>query len=147
MAADLRAAGSRLILRRGETAQVLTQLLAETGAQNIFASRQYQPWAADIEQKVREATESAGGQFKRYPGTLLFEPETVRTGGGTPFKVFTPFWRACLKQPAPAQPQPTPALLSPNAWPYSDELATWGLCPKQPNWAENWGALWQPGET
>ena len=146
LAADLSAAGSRLILRRGETVQVLAELLAETGAQDIFASRQYQPWAADLEQKVRDVTESSGGQFKRYPGTLLFEPENVRTGGGTPFKVFTPFWRACLKQPAPAQPQPTPTLLSPDTWPCSDELASWPLCPKQPNWAENWEALWQPGE-
>ncbi|MDG1011705.1 MAG: deoxyribodipyrimidine photo-lyase, partial [Luminiphilus sp.] len=125
LAADLTELGSRLVLRRGETVQVLAQLLEETGAKNVFASRQYQPWAADTEQKVKEITELAGGAFKRYPGTLLFEPENIRTGGGTPFKVFTPFWRAALKQPAPAQPQPVPALTSPNKWPQSDPLNDW----------------------
>ena len=59
LAADLNAAGSRLILRRGETVQVLAELLEETGARDIFASRQYQPWAADLEQKVRNLTETS----------------------------------------------------------------------------------------
>ena len=82
LAADLEAIGSRLILRRGETVQVIARLLEETGAQNVFASRQYQPWADATEQGVRKVAESAGGEFKRYPGTLLFEPENIRTGGG-----------------------------------------------------------------
>lgn len=72
LAEDLNELGSRLILRRGETSQVIAKLLEETGAQNVFASRQYQPWAADTENAVKAVTESAGGDFKRYPGTLLF---------------------------------------------------------------------------
>lgn len=138
--------GSRLILRRGDTLKELAQLLEETEATQVFASRQYQPWAAGLEQQVRDMAAGRGADFKRYSGTLLFEPETVRTGSGTPFKVFTPFWRACQKLEAPALPQPVPLLKKPASWPNSASLDDWSLQPRKPNWALGWETLWTPGE-
>lgn len=143
---SLGAQGSELVLRRGATCATLERLLDETGADAIYTSRQYQPWAEGLEAQVRDIAESRGADFKRYPGTLLFEPETVRTGSGTPFKVFTPFWRACLKLDAPPQPQPVPALVAPETWPDSECIDDWSLRPHSPNWAQGWEDLWQPGE-
>ena len=135
-----------LILRRGKTQDVLEALLLESGAEAIFASRQYQPWSGDLEQEVLAICQQHDATFKRYPGTLLFEPEAVRTGSGTPFKVFTPFWRACLKLPAPAQPLPVPTLETPSTTPESECLNEWNLRPTGPNWAAGWEDLWAPGE-
>ena len=110
---DLEQLGSRLILRRGESCEQLELLLADTGADCIFASRQYQPWAGPLEAEVKAMAQRCGADFKRYAGTLLFEPESVRTGSSTPFKVFTPFWRACLKLDAQAAPAPVPRDIGP----------------------------------
>ena len=33
---------------------------------------------------------------------LLFDPAAIRTREGRPYTVFTPYWRACLSEPAPA---------------------------------------------
>ena len=60
----------------------------------------------ELETALYENLSDKGVILKRYSGTLLHEPEDVATGGGTPFKVFTPFWRACNRRPAPHQPVP-----------------------------------------
>ncbi len=143
---DLEAQGGKLILRRGDTAAELASLIKETGAKQIFASRQYQPWAAEIEHAVRDIAAEHGAEFRRYPGTLLFEPEDIRTGSGTPFKVFTPFWRACLKSTPPKAPLAIPPLAFADPMPESDRLEDWNLRPQRPNWAAGWEDLWQPGE-
>jgi len=143
---DLRALGGDLVLLRGETTTVLKELMEETGAQHIYASRQYQPWSQPLESAVKSLTESHGGDFKRYPGTLIFEPEEITTGGGTPFKVFTPFWRACLKAREPSQPVAAPTLTFVDTPPKSLSLDELNLLPGEPNWAEGWEGLWSPGE-
>lgn len=74
------------------------------------------------------------------------EPEDVATGGGTPFKVFTPFWRACNRRPQPHQPLPAPQLTAYDGKIESEELSDWQLLPTSPNWAFGWNDLWNPGE-
>ena len=138
--------GGRLILRRGDTLSVLRTMLEETDAAAIYASRQYQPWADPLEREINAAAHEYNADFKRYPGTLLFEPENIATGGGTPFKVFTPFWRACLKQPAPSYPLEVPSLTFSAHWPESLALTELALTPSKPNWAAGWDDLWTPGE-
>jgi len=141
----LQDAGGDLILRRGKPEAILRTLLEETGADAIYASRQYQPWSQDLEQDIKQLAEDAGAVFKRFPGTLLYEPEAVTTGSGTPFKVFTPFWRACLRQPIENPPVEQPKLGFPKVWPSSEPLDDWQLLPHSPNWAASWSDLWNPG--
>lgn len=98
--------GSRLILRQGEPRLVLKQLLAETGAKSIFASRLYEPELARRDQDLMNEL-----PLKLYRGQLLSEPEEVRTGGGGPYRVFTPYWKSCLKHLNPPAPVPAPERL------------------------------------
>lgn len=143
---ELKNLGGALIVRQGETVAVLEALLAETGARQIFASRQYQPWSDRLERAVREMADLAGATFKRYPGTLLFEPGSVTTGAGTPFKVFTPFWRACLRGPDPDLPVARDPIAFHNPMPRAMALDALALLPSSPNWAAGWDERWQPGE-
>ena len=143
---SLKQRNGRLVIRTGDSVTALATLAEETGATSVFCSRQYQPWADPQERQLKTTLERQGVTFKRYPGTLLFEPEAITTGGGTPFKVFTPFWRACLKQPEPSFPVDVPKLQFPEQWPTSVALEELALRPTAPNWAEGWEALWRPGE-
>lgn len=138
--------GLELILRSGDTVEVLSALAREVGATNVYCSRHYQPWSASLEQTLRDTLSQTGVTLQRYPGTLLHEPEDVATGGGTPFKVFTPFWRACNRRPEPATPLAAPSLKAPAARVASEELSDWQLTPTTPNWAYGWNDLWRPGE-
>jgi deoxyribodipyrimidine photo-lyase len=139
--------GQELILRTGKPATVLATLAKEINAKTVHCSRQYQPWAHTLEVSVRDALADVGATLKRFPGTLLHEPEDVATGGDTPFKVFTPFWRACNRRPEPALPAEVPTLSAISAAPHSEDLRDWHLTPSQPNWAYGWNDLWTPGET
>jgi deoxyribodipyrimidine photo-lyase len=139
--ASLRALGSRLILRRGESASLLAALVAETGARRIHAVRHFEPWWQEAESEI-----GATHDLVRHSGNQLVVPSTILTGSGTRYKVFTPWWRALLEQMPPRMPLPAPqAIPAPDQWPASDALADWGLLPSKPDWSAGF-AGWRPGE-
>ena len=147
LAAALEARGSRLILRRGATADVLTALTAETGAEAVHWTRGYEPWTVRLETELHEALGDRGVDGRRYSGSLLFEPEAIQTGSATPFRVFTPFSKACRAAPDPGQPTVRPEALPavPDAID-SEALDDWGLLPQKPDWAAGLRESWTPGE-
>jgi deoxyribodipyrimidine photo-lyase len=147
LAEDIALLGGRLVLLRGDTIDQLTDLAAGTGADSIYCTRMVEPWAARLEERLRQQGEAEGFTLRRYPGSLLFEPEDISNQSGQPFKVFTPFWKHCLRQPEPRSPHAAPADLafSPGA-PPGEDLGDWGLLPTNPDWASHWQELWQPGE-
>ena len=102
----LRKLGGRLILRSGETGAVLDTLIAESGADSVYCSQHFEPWAIDLEQRLHADFEKRDLTIKRFPGLLLFQPGTVLNQSGLPFKVYTPFWRACRAGDAPLCPGP-----------------------------------------
>jgi deoxyribodipyrimidine photo-lyase len=143
---DLRAVGSRLILRRGPSLETLRALVKETGATAVFWNRRYEPAAIARDAKVRESLRNDGLAVESSNGALLHEPWTIRNQSGKPFQVFTPFWKHCLKQADPDKPLPAPKILAtPTQWPKSLKLEELELEPKI-NWAKGIRAVWQPGE-
>ncbi|MCF8546528.1 MAG: deoxyribodipyrimidine photo-lyase, partial [Microbacteriaceae bacterium] len=85
---DLAALGGMLILRRGAARDVVPAVVAEVGATSVHWNRRYgSTRAIDTELKVSLPDAHS------YTGSLLHDPWSVTTGAGTPFKVFTPFWK------------------------------------------------------
>jgi len=140
--------GSRLVLRRGSAIDVLDALMRETGSDTVYATRCYEPWARRLEDELSAHLNDRGLVFKRFAGGLLFEPETPTTKAGDPFRVFTPFYKACLAlgAPKPPLPRPTSSISAPTSWPLSDDLNDWKLRPTRPDWASGLREVWQPGE-
>ena len=142
---ELTRLGGRLCLRRGPAPKVLTALLDETGAKTIHATRGYEPWEPELEQAVKRVCQERNAEFRLFRGRLLFEPASIATGSGNPFRVFTPFWKACLAAPPPRAPLPAPKLAR-FATAESDSLDSLKLLPAKPDWAGGLRATWQPGE-
>ena len=143
----IEAAGGRLVLSRGDSAEVLARLAKATGAEAVYCSRGYEPWAGSLERAVRDRLGQAGVELKRFAGTLLHEPERLATKAGTPFKVFTPFWRSLASGIAVARPLAAPErIAAPERMPDSEELASWKLLPTRPDWAGGLRESWTPGE-
>ncbi|MEM9383487.1 MAG: deoxyribodipyrimidine photo-lyase [Pseudomonadota bacterium] len=136
-----------LTLRRGGFEDVLTRLVEETGADALYCCRGYEPWVVETEQRLNDALSAQGASVKRFAGRLLFEPGRILTGGGDTYKVFTPFWRACLRADPPKAPVPAPGRLTPCASsPASDSLSDWRLLPTKPDWSGGFADQWSPGE-
>lgn len=146
---NLEGLGSRLVLKRGSSPDCLDELMEATGADAIYATRCYEPWARALEEDVAARLETAGKSFHRFAGGLLFEPEVPKTKAGEPFRVFTPFYKACLAlgPPKPPLPRPEKNLPSPEGWPGGDDLEDWALLPRTPDWAGGFRETWEPGET
>jgi deoxyribodipyrimidine photo-lyase len=147
LASAIEKLGGRLILRRGSAAEELAALVTVTGARTVHFTRRYEDWAVAQEYAVKQAVEAAGGSVRRFGGNLLFEPDSIRSKEDKPYRVFSPFWRACLAAPPPRQPLQAPRTIpAPNAVPRSDKLEDWGLLPTRPDWAGGLRTTWTPGE-
>ncbi|MEQ9639325.1 MAG: deoxyribodipyrimidine photo-lyase [Alphaproteobacteria bacterium] len=140
LAASLRRRHGGLVLRRGPVAETVARLVQEIGAEAIFLTRAYTPGGIADETALAKQLD-----VKRYGGALLWEPEAVETKDGGPYKVFTPFHRACQAQREPAAPKPAPENLTLISAP-GDDLDDWGLLPTRPDWAGGLRESWTPGE-
>ncbi len=141
LAADLAARGAPLVLRRGPVAEAVPQLLRDSGAAEVHAGDPVEPWA-----RAALARLAPGIDLHLHQTLTLHKPDALRTGGGTPYGVFTPFARACLARGAPPKPLPAPARIPAAAPPRSDRLEDWRLLPSRPDWAGGLRDTWQPGE-
>ncbi|MGM1016367.1 MAG: cryptochrome/photolyase family protein [Actinomycetota bacterium] len=139
--------GSPLVLRRGRAERIVSELVADTGATAVFWNRRYGGPEREIDAGLKTSLRESGIEVSSFAASLLHEPWTVKTGGGTHFSVFTPFWRACLALPAPRSPLPEPREISgPARTPASDALDDWTLLPTRPDWAGGLRETWEPGE-
>ncbi|WP_404445694.1 DNA photolyase family protein [Microbacterium marinum] len=143
----LRERGGRLILRRGRADRIVRETAADLGAGAVFWNRRYGGPEREMDAGLKQSLRDDGIEVRSFAGSLLFEPWTITTGAGTHFSVYSPFWRACLAQPAPRAPLPEPRVIqSPAHAPASDDLADWDLLPTEPDWAEGLRETWEPGE-
>lgn len=127
LARSLDAAGSRLICRRGRAEDVLTGLIAETGAGAVRWSRAYDPDQVARDKDVKAALGALDVDAESRPGHLMFEPWSVETKTGGYYKVYSPFWRAVAGRDVPA-PLPRPGMIpAPDDWPESDDIVGWHL--------------------
>ncbi|MBK5957128.1 deoxyribodipyrimidine photolyase [Rhodoplanes elegans] len=146
LAADLRARGVHLVLRRGPAAQVVPTLVEEIGAAEVVWNRRYDPAAAAVDDTVADALAARGVGVASFQASLLVEPAQMRTKTGGAYGVFTPFLRALLARPAPRSALPAPKTLRGVAGVPSDRLEDWSLEPTAPDWAAGFRPLWTPGE-
>ena len=145
---SLHSLGSRLIIRRGDSLNVLRQIIEETGASAVYWNRLYEPQAIARDARIKSALRTDGLTVASFNGTLLFEPWEVKTGAGDPYRVYSPLFRALeARFDTLRPPLPAPASLSgsPHS-PASLPLEALALLP-QPDWAKTFGAHWQPGES
>lgn len=137
---------SRLILRQGDSLAELSKLIKETGANAIYWNRRYEPSVIARDKKIKEALKEAGVDAQSFNANLLNEPWTIQTGGGTPFKVFTPYWNKCAALGNPAEPvKEPPQIQAPVKWPLSVSVQALELMPKI-KWYEGMSENWKPGE-
>ena len=108
LAADLETRGSYLVVRRGEPAEILADLIAESGAQTIFAEEDFTPYAMRRDQAIAEQL-----PLKLIQGQLVQHPMAVLKSNGQPYTIYTPFsksWKSLL--PASLHPTPAPDRIS-----------------------------------
>jgi deoxyribodipyrimidine photo-lyase len=94
---SLRERGGGLVIRQGAPERELAELAEEVGAGVVHASADVGPFARRRQEAVARAL---GCELVLHPGLAAVDDLTdVRTQGGKPYTVFSPFHRNWLEQP------------------------------------------------
>ncbi|MBA3326880.1 MAG: deoxyribodipyrimidine photo-lyase [Solirubrobacterales bacterium] len=126
--ADLRALGSGLVVCHGRPEAELVALAADARAEAVLWTSDVAPYARARDARVTEALRDAGMQAVPQGGAYAVDVSEPRTQGGTPFIVFTPFfkrWRTLERRvvhPAPAELAPLPGTVARGRVPSLDAL-------------------------
>jgi deoxyribodipyrimidine photo-lyase len=91
--AGYRAAGSDLLILKGSPIVTLPQLADDLKAQAVYWNRDVEPYARDRDTQVRDALKAVNIGVEVGWDQLLHAPGEVRTGAGTPYTVYGPFWK------------------------------------------------------
>lgn len=98
-----------LSIYQGNPLDVLADLIARFDVQAVYWNRCYEPWRMARDAKIKELLQTTGIEVKSSNGSLLWEPWTIKKDDGTPYRVFTPFYRkGCLKAKLPRKPLNAP---------------------------------------
>lgn len=131
--------GGNLRVLFGEPHDVLQPLVAAHDAQAIYCCRVFEPERIAEEAQLAQ---SLPVPFYSYNGSLLWEPEDIRKTDGTPYKVFTPFYRkGCLQATPPRPPLPMPTI---NTVPLAGEESQLDQLAINAPWTESLADTWLP---
>ena len=138
-----------LVLLQGDAVEVVPALARDVNANAVYWNRCYEPWRIARDKKIKSFLQQDGVDCESFNGSLLWEPWTVLKDDGTPYKVFTPFYRrGCLTRTAPRVPLPAPEKLNPVSYKNSQTLDSLKLLPKKPDprWDTGMVQHWTIGE-
>lgn len=147
LSVEIERRGASLTLRNGRASEEIPRLVAETGASAIYWNRQYEPYAVERDSALKALLKGKGVRVESFNGALLHEPWAIESKSGGPYRVFSPFWRACLARGVDRTPTAAPITLQ--GWSgrlETNALEAWRLLPKRPNWAAAFEPEWEPGE-
>ena len=144
--ASLQKRGAGLVIRSGDPVAMLADIVRSTGAESVFYARRYEPDARAQEAALAQAL-AADCELCGMDDGLIRHPDSVLTGSGTPYKVFTPFWKAASSRGEPGGPAPTPPTFATTLADLDQgDVRDLGLLPTRPDWAGGLRAAWTPGE-
>ncbi len=132
---------------------ILINLCEKNGCTRIFWNRRYEPHHIEHDKALKMELKKHDIEVHSFNNNLLSEPWHQFTKQGTPFKVFTPYWRHCKNRFATDLPVPIP-LSKPDfrtpkkTWHIEDGLSLQELelLPSNPDWSKSINVQWQAGE-
>ncbi len=141
-----RSLGGDLTLLRGDAATLIPELCETIGADKIYWNRCYEPWRTRSDATIRSVLENLDIRVHAFDGSVLFPPQSVTKPDGSPYRVFTPYYRkGCVaRSPAPREPLPVPK--------FSCQHDVGGLTldalelMPRIRWYDGIAATWSPGE-
>lgn len=101
--------GGRLVVRLGDPAIVVPRVAAEAGADTIFISADFGPYGHARDVRVSEELAKDGRALQPVGAPYAVAPGTIRKADASPYRVYTPFYRAWADH-GWARPQPMPPL-------------------------------------
>lgn len=87
---------SSILVKYGHPLEVFESLFKEYTIQNIYTNRDYEPYAQERDQAVKDLAKKNNCQFLDFKDQVVFEKGEILNGSGDFYKVFTPYSRVWL---------------------------------------------------
>lgn len=138
----------RMQFFRGDARTILPRLVQDVGADLVLWNRCYEPWRISRDTEIKEDLQRDEIAVRSFNGSVLWEPPNTNKPDGTPYRVFTPFYRrGCLQNGIPPrEPLPAPDSLDLSTGSHGTPLDELALMPEI-NWYGGISAEWSPGES
>lgn len=140
--------GDHLLVLRGDPVEIIPTLAREVNAHAIFWNRCYEPWRSDRDKHLKALLQTQSVPVQSYNASLLWEPWQILKSNGTPYQVFTPYYRrGCLRATPPRLPLPKPSSLQlhPATGMGQSGIDALSLLPVIP-WDRTMNTTWHVGE-
>lgn len=108
--AELRERGSDLALLEGDAATNLAALAERRGAQALFFNRDYEPSAIARDDDAGSNLRARGIDVHASLDHVVFDARDIRTDGGDPYRIFTPYARRWRERYASEPRRPVDSL-------------------------------------
>jgi deoxyribodipyrimidine photo-lyase len=107
---EIEARGSALVLLWGSPSVVLPWFTSKFGIQQLLAQRKGDPYGRRV---IDDLHSKLDVPVRLFDGETLLSPESLRTGSGDAYSVFTPFSKAAFRQLSVTRPIGAPQRLPP----------------------------------
>lgn len=143
--ASLRQRGASLHVARGPSLSTLESLIEASGANAVYWNRCYEPAMLARDRDIKQRLRARDIEARSFNSALLFEPWEVATAQGTPYRVFTPFWRKASARLDVVNCLSAPVHIAAQRIAGSLPLHTLDLLPRV-HWDAGMAEHWHPGE-
>ncbi len=83
-----------LVVRTGDPVKVLPKVAAEVGATEIFCTEEFWPYGRQRDDAIEAELKKHEIAFHRVDSAYAVEPGAIAKDDGTPYRVFTPYYRS-----------------------------------------------------
>ncbi len=114
---------------------------------SIYWNKTYEPNYLLFDKFLSKNFREKNINFKIFKGNTLNEIDEIKKGDGTPFKVFTPYWRNAEKFYLDKIPQKENKILKCNKIVsfFTNTIDEYEICPKK-KWSKKFENYWRPNE-
>ena len=137
----------KLLVYQGNPHEILNKLIEEQEVSYVTWNRCYEPWRIDRDKEIKRNFEDKNVAVESFSASLLWEPWTISKDDGTPYRVFTPFYKkGCLNSEDPRLPAGKVDLSNLYSEDLSsDSITDLNLLPTI-KWYKSFEEEWNPGE-
>ena len=137
----------KLLVYQGNPHEILNKLIEEQEVSYVTWNRCYEPWRIDRDKEIKRNFEDKNVAAESFSASLLWEPWTISKDDGTPYRVFTPFYKkGCLNSEEPRLPAGKVDLSNLYSEDLSsDSITDLNLLPTI-KWYKSFEEEWNPGE-
>ena len=103
----------RLSIYRGRAEEIIPRLCRDQQITQVYWNRCYEPWRIERDKEIKRRLKEQSVEAQSFNGSLLWEPWQILKKDGTPYKIFTPFYKSARTnvQATPSAPLSAPGSL------------------------------------